>query len=230
MAKERRDKASTGRGRAGRDSPKAGAGDAKRGGAGGSGADGRGNRLRRIVARSQRELGKLHGVSQNAVCKWVQDVRWREAGFSVRGPWSVGDVERQRAWRAEQLREDPAVGGGGGAGASGSEAGFSINGQNLGQAKQIAQIKVLVEREANLRVDRLIKERDYVRRAEAEESTAAKLRSIKHAVLELPRSLRQLLADATDPAKCEELLAGALRAIFVTGTADAPQESEGGNQ
>lgn len=158
------------------------------------------------VCRTLEELAAAHGVSKQAVWKWTRDPRWAGAGFSVRGPWRGDAVERQKAWRQEVLQENRAA-----------DPDAAMADGKLGKAKTIAQIKVLVEREANMRVDRLIKEKQYVARAEAEEATAAKLRAIRVALMAVPRALRQILADQVDAGKVEEILAGALRALCVEG-------------
>ena len=150
-------------------------------------------------AKSMQDLAAAHGVTKAAVAKWLRDVRWEEAGFSRRGPWSAAEIERQRAWRRESLQEDRAA------------KGTSTMG--IGHAKSVAQVKVLMERENYLRVARLIKEKEYVPRAEAEEQEAMKWRAVKSALQQIPKALRQALADAADPALCESIVEGALRAV-----------------
>lgn len=156
-------------------------------------------------AYSQRELAGAHGVSVTLIGHWLADLRWREAKFSRHSPWSKEEIEKQKQWRAETLNPD-------------RTRGDAEGGGGLSKAKMAMQVKVLVERELNLRVDRLIKEKEYVKRADADESMADKLRALRLAAMQVPRALRQVVADEVDAGKCEEILTNALRVIFVEGT------------
>ncbi len=166
-------------------------------------------------ASTQGELAAVHGVSQQAISKWIGDPRWKEAGFSLRGPWGVKEIARQREWRRDVLRErsDGPValqGGGGGDGESGDVV-------KLGRARVMAQIKKLVAQEEAIKLDTAIKLGQYVRKSESEEKQADNYRAVRAALMQLPKALRQVLFDAGDPAAVEEILAGALRAICVDG-------------
>jgi hypothetical protein len=85
--------------------------------------------------------------------------------------------------------------------------------KNLVQATAVAKLGVLVERKATLKVNREIKLAQFVAREEAEAAAAVKWRAVKAALQQIPKALRQLLADTTDPGRIEDILAGALRRL-----------------
>lgn len=158
---------------------------------------------------SIRALARAIGVGPTTVTEYLRDARWP---FARRGPWRAGQVPAMRAWRRDTLADNPAERAG--------KLAEGIGGGGLAQAKTVAQIKVLVEREANLKVNRLIKEREYVQRQEAEEASAKKWLAVRKALGQVPRALRQLLADTTDPVDVERILTEALRAVCNHGFGD----------
>lgn len=88
---------------------------------------------------------------------------------------------------------------------------------NLARARIIAQIRKLVAQEQQLQLEMAIKRDEYVKRAEIEESGALKWRAVRQSFMQVPRALRQILADTSDPAQCEQIVLEALRAICVEG-------------
>jgi hypothetical protein len=83
----------------------------------------------------------------------------------------------------------------------------------LGHAKTASQIRVNIERAANLKLDRLIREGHYIKRELVDDAAAAKWLAHRKLLEQLPGALRQVFADASDPLQCEEILATALRRV-----------------
>lgn len=108
-------------------------------------------------------------------------------------------------WRAETLAPNPA---------DASATGDDIEVSKITRATSAAKLRVLIERAANLKVDRLIKEREYVPREQVETMNSRRWAAWREAHARLPRALRQQFADSNDPAECERILADALRQIF----------------
>ena len=79
--------------------------------------------------------------------------------------------------------------------------------------KTAAQTRVYVERAANLKLDRLVKEGELVPRDVSEQRTARNNHALRLGLQRLSRSLRQPLADEDDPAVIEQMLARAFQAL-----------------
>jgi hypothetical protein len=169
---------------------------------------------RKIAARSQAQLAECHGVTQQAVGKWVRDPRWREAGFSVRGPWTIPEVARQKLWRQEHFQEDRAAEAAGVVGMAGAAGGGPTDMQ---KAKLAMQIKLAMAKEEQIRLEMAIKRAEYIKRSEAEEKQAVKFRAVRNALMQLPAALRAVLADAVDAGSCERILEDALRRVCTEG-------------
>lgn len=169
------------------------------------------------AAGVKRSIGRLSRIAQH--------LAWREAGLPRKGPWQQEQVPLM-AKVIRGLQEDrnaPATDGGEEkegtepSGNHGWDIDKLVRSDDLARAKSVAQIKVAIEKTSNLIVDRKIKEREYVARDVAEESGAAKWRAVKAALMQIPKALRQLLADTTDPGKVEDILNTVLRRVCDEG-------------
>lgn len=158
----------------------------------------------------------MHGVSQTAVQKWFADPRWVEAGFSTTGPWDAIEIAKQRAWRVDTLRRDPAAGAGADA-QSDAELELDEGKKKLGQALRVWQLKKLVAQTEQINQDVAIKRGEYKKRVDAEQEQALKVRAIKETLMGVPRALRQVLADTTDPAVVDAILTETFRKICAEG-------------
>lgn len=147
-----------------------------------------------------RDLARQIGRDPGTVSRWARRVDWE---FGT-GPWRAGQVPAIVEW-AGRLQEDRKV-----------EA-EGTGGGDLGRATSIAKLKLLIEREANLKVIRLIKQQEFVKREEGEAVRARCHETIKRALMQVPRALRQILADTAQPAQVEEILTSALRVVCNEG-------------
>jgi hypothetical protein len=173
------------------------------------------------MARSQQELAEIHGVSQQSVSRWIADPRWAEAGFRTNPPWSIAEIARQREWRVQTLQENRATVIDDVANRDGEDLSDlpRVNG-NLGRMRMIAQIKKLVAQEQLLQLEIAIKRSEYVRREEAEDKQAMKIRALRVGMEQIPKALRQPFAEiGADPEKTQTLLEDALRTLCMEGIA-----------
>lgn len=143
--------------------------------------------------------------------KWFKHVGWAENGFRTRGPWSAAEVARQRTWR-KNLQEDRSKS----IDEDGGEVGGAGEG-SLARLKTITTIQLGQSRKKYLDLQREIKQQAYLLRAEAEAQQAEKFRVVRTALMNLPKELRQLLADTTDPGRVEEILEKSLQALCAEG-------------
>ncbi len=170
-------------------------------------------KARANAATSLTELAEVHGVTRQAVSKWIADPRWADEGLSTRPPWNPKDIARQKQWREAMLqdvRNKPS--GDDGAG----DAAAAVGVPSIGRAEKVARIKLLVAREEETRVDIAIKKSEYVLRDEVERNEALKWRVVKETFMQLPLVLRVQLAEASEPSKTQEILEFAFRAIFTS--------------
>lgn len=148
------------------------------------------------ISELARRLGRNHGV----VSRWVQRPDWRWG----KGPWRKAEVEEIAAW-AKGLQENRA----------GDEE-KELAGR-VGKAMAAAKYSLIKERTAMIKLMREIKEKEYVLRQAHEEEKAKQWAAVKKALMQLPRALRQILADTVDPGKCEDILVNALRVVCNEG-------------
>jgi hypothetical protein len=184
---------------------------------------------------SIRELSaalKKHKCSRgkSALAEILKDPRWVEAGFAVSAPWLADKLPKMAKWINTQLQEDrskPARPGK--RPKPDTKAVATVEAQGLDEVKTliareglnragfIAKLSVSIERAANLKVDRMIKEREYISRVDAEENDAKKNLAIRQSLQQVPRALRQILADTSDPAEVERILTNALKTLCNLG-------------
>lgn len=158
-----------------------------------------------------RALARALPRSHQAVGKWLRHPRWP---FGQQGPW---DVEAVRRWADATLAPNPAAGhaaapeaaptGGG----LGGTAGLNQR-HDIATATQVARLRLIVERESNLRLDRLIKEGRYISREQVERESIRKIVAVRTAFMRLPRALGPLL-EQQDRHTCTRVLEQALRDI-----------------
>jgi hypothetical protein len=148
-----------------------------------------------------------HGVTRShaALARIVKDPRWHAGGFSDRAPWPTKQLPAMARLIGSAFQEDR----------SRADAGDEDEApaKDLVKATAVAKLGVLVERKATLKVNREIKLAQFVAREEAEAAAAVKWRAVKAALQQIPKALRQLLADTSDPGRIEDILATALRRI-----------------
>jgi hypothetical protein len=168
---------------------------------------------------------------KSALAEILKDPRWHEAGFAVSAPWPADKLPKMAKWINTQLQEDRSkqtapekkskeqktdvVPPGEAQGLD--EVKTLIAREGLNRAGFIAKLSVSIERAANLKVDRMIKEREYISRVDAEENDAKKNLAIRQSLQQVPRALRQILADTTDPAEVERILTTALKTLCNIG-------------
>lgn len=102
---------------------------------------------------------------------------------------------------------------GSGSGAFYGGASGGGGGGELGRAKSAAQIRVLIEKAAMLRLERGIKEGKYMLRDQVEAEAAEKVRSVRHALQRLPRAVRKDAWSAETPRDMEKVIEEALRSV-----------------
>ncbi len=142
-------------------------------------------------ASSLRDLGRRLGVSASAVRKWAVKSEWT---FGKSPPFNVGAV---REWRAVVIfgamldTDSPATGAkpSVGAGDPGSNDDGSID--VLAELRKSpimrARLAKLIEQTAAIKLDRSIKEGQYVRLANIRRAAIANIHEIKTVLLSLPR-------------------------------------------
>jgi hypothetical protein len=151
----------------------------------------------RQTASSLSALARLVGKTPKTLSLWSRDARWP---FGRSGPYDVAAV---RAWAARTLAPNPAAPDPQESPSSPPSSSDSspdgldaIDGRrDVARATQIAKLRVLVERSANLKVDRLIKEREYVPRAEYQTRQDQRESAIVVSLMQLPERLAPALAN-----------------------------------
>jgi hypothetical protein len=154
------------------------------------------------------EALKNHGVSRTrgTLSRITNDVRWAEAGFSVSAPWLAADLPAMARHITEERQENRREDGGG-----------ERPEGDVHKATNLAKLGLLVSRRKIIDLMREIKNQEYVRREEEEVRRAKQNEAIKHALMQIPRALRQRLADTTDPAEVEEILTVSFRNLCNEG-------------
>lgn len=146
----------------------------------------------------QKELAKELGLSHQVVSKMLRRAGWRWG----KGPWGSVDLEEIREWRKgfqENRNTEGIVGGG------------------TTAELQAAKLLLMKERGQKLRTEREILQQKRVLREEMETERAAQYQVVKRGLMGIPRSLRQILADTSDPAEVERILTEALRSLCNEG-------------
>ena len=159
----------------------------------------------RKTAPTQADLARVMGVSRKAVSQYTRRPDW-EWGRS--GPFPVRPI---LAWRDAMLSPNPADAVHDAGDPPGSASGGTL--QRIRVGKEAALTRVAIERAANLKLDRLVKERQLVSREATEERVARNNNAIRLGLQRIARALRQPLADEEDPEKCEELLLRAFKGL-----------------
>lgn len=154
----------------------------------------------RKLAEALKNIGVAR--SHQGLARIAKRPEWAAAGFPPTAPWHTSDLSGMAKF-ISALQEDRAA-----ATADGSQSLSKMN---------AAKLALLIERRSTLRLNRRIKKLEYVNRAEHEEARARCHETIKRALMQVPRALRQILADATQPAQVEEVLTSALRTVCNEG-------------
>lgn len=156
-------------------------------------------------------------------------------GFAGKAPWFEKDLPAMARWISEHLQEDRARSDADAtatrmarrrqrieedkdfANVSLDEAEKLIETKGLDRVTEFAKLKLLVERAANERLDRMIKEAQYVKREEIDRADAKKREAIKQGLERFAKAMRRPLADETDPGKVEQILLGSFRKLCNEG-------------
>ncbi len=188
---------------------------------------------------SLRELSralKRHGLvrSHTALANIVKDPRWYQAGFARQAPWPAAHLPKMARWISENLQQDRAreelfeeqaderrkkaiLEDADFATARLDDIEKLIEKKGLFKVTEYAKLKYIVEKAENEKLDRMIKEKAYVRREEIELGDAKKREAIKRGLERIAQGLAPALADAGSRAKCEQLLIGAFRKLCNEG-------------
>lgn len=123
-----------------------------------------------------RSLGQALGVTQKTAHKYVNDPRWTKAGLSKTGPWSDAQVEKAKAWRRKffpssaadaALLAEP----------SGATDPLSEI-RDLSPVKR-AQLQLVVERAAKLKIEREMLLGGYLKKEDVERGRVERVAAVR---------------------------------------------------
>jgi len=149
-------------------------------------------------AKSQRELARAVGRSAAAVNGWLKRRDWP---FPRQAPKRGWDVAAVKAWAETTLSPDPA--------AEAADAALArVDGKPMDEMQR-AKLHVLVERAAKLRLEREIRQREYVHREQVQREVSRLIHAAKAELLNLPRCITPRL-----PPEVEQVVMAGVRDVL----------------
>lgn len=170
-----------------------------------------------IQAKSIRDMARQTGRAESTVRKWISRDDWR---FSLQPPWDIGRV---KAWMEIFLSPDPAAAYRKKAAAAEAGTGEFTTLGPLGKAK----LQYTIERALSVRQRRLVDAGELHNVKECQQRRLRQIHEVKGRLLELPRSMGNILV-GQDAEAIERLLGERVRAMlddFAVG-----QKAEGGHE